>query len=96
MNTASKPTEKRMGVSLPLLLNADEFGTLRTGVPHNWKEGYPALKRAGYIVSCGVGYCLTALGREARAEMIENQAKATRLYYEDAKSYLYPPAKSTP
>ena len=56
--------DARKGVNTSLLLKADAFGTI-FGEP----EGADAMARAGYIVSCGVGYALTGLGRETLANL---------------------------
>jgi hypothetical protein len=64
--TAKRRYEVRKGVNMHLLLMADDFGTI-WGQP----EGADAMERAGYIASCGVGYTLTALGREVRIEFLK-------------------------
>lgn len=53
--------ESRKGIDLTCLLKADDFGTIFGAL-----DCGPAMERAGYLVSCGVGYSLTALGRDAR------------------------------
>lgn len=53
--------EIRKGVDLTCLLKADDFGTIFGAL-----DCVPAMERAGYLASCGVGYSLTALGRDAR------------------------------